>query len=141
MSSLQCQVFPQEKTLRNEYTKCCRKGKVRLPPIAEPVENIKQLFCDDSPDSSHFKTHIRNYNSTLAMASWNAPIVQHSAGGPRVVTIHGQAYHLKSPPEPEPEPEPGEPPKFAQLHILDTRQAIQERLRLPENAQLRPHVL
>eukprot|EP00112_Aurelia_sp_Birch-Aquarium-sp1_P000744 Seg10723.2 transcript_id=Seg10723.2/GoldUCD/mRNA.D3Y31 product="hypothetical protein" protein_id=Seg10723.2/GoldUCD/D3Y31 len=129
--------FPQEKTTRGQYTKCCRQGKVHLPPIAQPSENIKQLFSGDSPDSPHFKTHVRQYNASLGMASWNAPIVQHPAGGPRVVTIHGQAYHLTSPPEPQ----PGEPPKFAQLYILDTRQAIQERLQLPENAQLRPHVL
>ena len=130
--------FPQEKTVsRGQYIKCCRQGKIRLPPIAAPSENIKQLFSGDSPDSAHFKTHIRTYNSALGMASWNAPIVQHPTGGPRVVTIHGQAYHLTSPPEPV----PGEPPKFAQLYILNTRQAIQERLHLPENAQHRPHVL
>eukprot|EP00112_Aurelia_sp_Birch-Aquarium-sp1_P020718 Seg540.7 transcript_id=Seg540.7/GoldUCD/mRNA.D3Y31 product="ATP-dependent DNA helicase PIF1" protein_id=Seg540.7/GoldUCD/D3Y31 len=129
--------FDQEKTTRNQYTKCCHQGKVRLPPIAEPSPAIRQLFSGNSPDSAQFHQHIRNYNAALAMASWNAPIVQHPGQGPKVVTIHGQAYHLTSPPDPP----PGQPRKFAQLYVLDSRQGIRERLQLPENAHLRANVL
>ena len=129
--------FQQEKTTRHHYTKCCRQGKVRLPPIAEPSLTIRQLFSGDSPDSVHFHQHIRNYNAALAMASWNAPIVQHPGQGPKVVTIHGQAYHLTSPPDPP----PGQPRTFAQLYVLNSRQGIRQRLRLPENSHLRANVV
>ena len=71
------------------------------------------------------------------MASWNAPIQTHATIGPKVVTIHGQAYHTTS----NANPLPGHPRQFAQLYILDTTQALQERVSHPANVELRPDVL
>ena len=56
------------------------------------------------------------------MASWNATVTEHAGRGPRVVTIHGQAYHLTAAQE---APE-GQPPQYAQLYILDTNEALQQ---------------
>ena len=58
------------------------------------------------------------------MASWNATVTEHAGRGPRVVTIHGQAYHLTAAQE---APE-GQPPQYAQLYILDTNDALQQRV-------------
>eukprot|EP00795_Rhopilema_esculentum_P017895 gene17895-biopygen2704 len=57
--------------------------------------------------------------------------------GPRVVTIHGQTYHLKSAAD---APE-GQLPQYSQLYILDTNQALQERIHDPRNANLQPDIL
>ena len=71
------------------------------------------------------------------MASWNAPIAHHPGRGPKVITIHGQAYHLTS----AGEPLPGQRPQYSQLYILDTDQALHERIAVPRNVNLRPELV
>ena len=133
----QAKYFREERNTKGVYTKCCFEGKVYLPPVALSADNIVDLFIGESASSRHFLQNIRHYNCALAMASWNAPIDQHPGRGPKVITIHGQAYHLTS----AGEPLPGERPQYAQLYILDTDQALQERLADPRNVNLRPDIL
>ena len=64
------------------------------------------------------------------MASWNATVNEFPCRGPRVVTIHGQTYHLTSAAD-----------AYSQLYILDTNQALQERIHDPRNANLQPDIL
>ncbi|XP_065061666.1 uncharacterized protein LOC135688676 [Rhopilema esculentum] len=71
------------------------------------------------------------------MASWNATVNELPGRGPRVVTIHGQTYHVTSAAD---APE-GQLPQYSQLYILDTNQALQERIHDPRNANLQPEVL
>ena len=71
------------------------------------------------------------------MASWNARIDNHDGRGPRVVTIHGQAYHTTSPADPP----PGHHRQFSQLYILDSQQALHERLSHPANVHLLEEVV
>ena len=71
------------------------------------------------------------------MASWNATVTEHAGRGPRVVTIHGQAYHLTAAQE---APE-GYPPQYAQLYILDTNDALQQRVNDPRNENLQANVI
>ena len=70
------------------------------------------------------------------MAFWHATVTEHAGRGPRVVTIHGQAYHLTAAQE---APE-GQPPQYAQLYILDTNEALQQRSNDPQNENLRADV-
>ena len=57
--------------------------------------------------------------------------------GPRVVTIHGQPYHV-TPGQEAPE---GQAPQYAQLYILDTNEALQQRINDPRNVNLRPDII
>ena len=86
--------FQEECTTQGIFTKCCFQGKVTLPPVQLPPQTIVELFSGETADSRHFLENIRHYNAAFAMASWNATLNEHSGRGPRVVTIHGQAYHL-----------------------------------------------
>ena len=113
--------FQEECTTRGIFTKCCFQGKVILPPVQLPPQIIVDLFSGETADSRHFLENIRHYNAAFAMASWNATLNEHAGRGPRVVTIHGQAYHLTAAQE---APE-GQPPQYAQLYILDTNEAMQ----------------
>ena len=96
-----------------------------------------ELFSGETADSRHFLDNIRYYNAAFAMASWNATLNEHAGRGPRVVTIHGQAYHLTAAQE---APE-GQPPQYAQLYILDSKEAMQQRINDPRNENLRPDIL
>ena len=71
------------------------------------------------------------------MASWNARIDDHQGRGPKVVTIHGQTYHTTSPADPP----PGLRRQFGQLYILDSQQALHERLSHPANVHLQEEVV
>ena len=96
-----------------------------------------ELFSGETADSRHFLENIRHYNAAFAMASWNATLNAHAGMGPRVVTIHGQAYHLTAAQE---APE-GQPPQYAQLYILDTNATMQQRINDPRNQALRPNIM
>ena len=90
-------------------------GKIALPPIQILPANIVQLFTGNTADSHHFLENICHYNAAITMASWNETLNEHAGRGPRVVTIHGQAYHVTATQE---APE-GQTPQYAQLYILD----------------------
>ena len=91
----------------------------------------------NTPGSHNFRAHIRQYNSALAMASWNANIRLQAGRGPPVISIHGQAYHITG----DALPQTGQRPTYAQLYILDTQQALHERTSNPLNAHLLPDVI
>ena len=137
MPTLCIKIFPGRSTTEGVFTKCCFQGKVTLPPIEPPTPNIIELFAGDTAHSRHFLENIRHYNAALALASWNATLNKHAGSGPRVVTIHGQAYHLTAAQE---APE-GQPPQYAQLYILDTNEAMQQQINDPRNQNLRPDIL
>lgn len=123
-----CQALVWEKE-SNEKTKdgiplysiCCQKGRVSLLAIREPPQLLKDLW-----ESPHFIENIKVYSSMLAFTSIGAE-VDHSVSsghGPYTFRIQGQVCHRLGsllPPE-------GQPPKFGQLYIYDTRNEAQNRL-------------
>ena len=133
----QARYFQDECTTQRVFTKCCFQGKVSLPPIQVPSQNMVQLFTGNTPQSQHFLQNIRHYNAALSMASWNATLREHAGRGPRVITIHGQTYHLTA----AQEAPDGHPPQYAQLYILDTNEALQQRINDPHNTNLRPDII
>lgn len=54
----------------------------------------------------------------------------------RVLTIHGQTYHLTA----QEEAPQGRQPQYEQLYILDTNQAMQQRINDPCNVNLQPMI-
>ena len=129
--------FQEECTTQGIFTKCCFQGKVTLPATAIPPHNIVELFSGDTAHSRYFLDNIRHYNAAMSMASWNATMNEHAGRGPRVVTIHGQAYHLTA----AQEAPQGQQPQYAQLYILDTNDAMQQRINDPRNHNLRPDIM
>ncbi len=129
--------FQQEQTTTTKFTRCCQDGKVSLPAITPPSQQIIDVFSGRSNNSANFKKHIRSYNSALAMASLNASLVAHEGIGPQVVTIHGPVYHLTS----GAVGEHRDTPQYAQLYIMDTNQALAGRISNQNNQQLSPEVL
>ena len=129
--------FQEECIVQHVFTRCCFQGKVLLPPLQLPSHNIVELFSGDTAHSRHFLENIRHYNASMSMASWNATLNEHAGRGPRVVTIHGQAYHLTA----AQEAPQGMPPQYAQLYTLETNAAMQERVNDPRNHNLRPEIM
>ena len=129
--------FQEECNAQHIFTRCCFQGKATLPPNQLPSNNIVELFSGDTAHSRHFLENIRHYNAAMSMASWNAALNEHAGRGPRVVTIHGQAYHLTA----AQEAPHGQPPQYAQLYILDTNEAMHQRTNDPRNQNLQPHIM
>ena len=71
------------------------------------------------------------------MASCNPTVNELTSRGHGVVTIHGQTYHLTG----EADAPEGQRPQYSQLYILDTNQALQERIHEQRNANLQPKIL
>ncbi|XP_065322977.1 uncharacterized protein LOC135930119 [Gordionus sp. m RMFG-2023] len=99
-------------------------------------QNQKRLFIlpkinqnqEEIASTSH--TNIRSYNSSLAFASMGAKNDNLLIKGPYCFRVHGQIYHRTShlyPPN-------GVSPKYAQLYVLETSQAIENRLLFKENS-------
>ncbi|UYV74978.1 hypothetical protein LAZ67_12001956 [Cordylochernes scorpioides] len=111
-----------------KFSACCHKGKIDLPEQDYP-EYLETLMNGVDHNSKNFMENIRSYNSSLAFASMGANIATPPGYGPYCFRIHGQIYHITGTLHPVGE----QPPKFAQLYILDTAEATRERLSIPEN--------
>uniref|UniRef100_T1JPI3 Uncharacterized protein n=1 Tax=Strigamia maritima TaxID=126957 RepID=T1JPI3_STRMM len=55
-------------------SRCCHKGKVKLPPLKKYPEPLKDLLLGSDKRSQDFRTHIRQYNSLLSFASMIASV-------------------------------------------------------------------
>lgn len=131
--------FEAEKPSDGKFNTCCHKGKIKLPqrrPFPSYLQNLMTNI--DAPDYQNFKQNIRSYNSAISFASMGAKLAANVPGyGPYCFKVQGQIYHRTShlhPPE-------GQQRKFAQLYVLDTAEAIEQRLNLPENNNCLPNVM
>jgi len=101
---------------------CCGDGSVQLPPLPPPPDALKNLFLGSTEEARQFREHIRQYNSALAFTSLRAKIddsVNRGGGGPPVFRIHGELHHQIG----SLLPSDGQAPVYAQLYILDSREA------------------
>ena len=128
--------FKKERPSDKKFTNCCYKGKVILPKPKECPELLLHLLTNSHPDSSHFKTKIRNYKSALAFASMGAKISTPSGGGPYCFRIHGQVYHRTSEVS-----DNIQNPTYAQLYFIDAEQASAERSRHPANEDCKRYLM
>ena len=148
---------------------CCHGGKAVLPPLtpmpaflyglylgraALSSEQLASLspaqsrLLEDPSISSHFREHIRSYNSALGLASLTFSQEEVSGRGPPVIRVHGQ-MHRRLPACPAPDvqlrpvaddstiiaqwvnrgdchPRPQE--QYAQLYVYSSADAAQQRL-------------
>lgn len=123
--------FIDEKSSDGSFTRCCRKGKIKLPKPEYLHGNVltypaflKDLMSNPlNPDYKVFREQIRSINNALSFASMGADIVHIPGQGPYVFKIHGQTYHRTS----HLHPGTNETRKYAQLYIIDSTQALSVR--------------
>ena len=87
------------------------QGKISLPVIQDPPEQLKLLLLSDTPEAKDFRTNIRAYNSSLAFASLGVTEDVLPTRGPYVFRICGSVYHRIG----HLYPDNGCSPKFTQL--------------------------
>ncbi|XP_058780945.1 uncharacterized protein LOC131655055 [Vicia villosa] len=110
-----------------KFMMCCGNGKVELPMLKQPPEQLaKLLFDNDSIVSRKFQQQIRLYNMMFAFTSPGAKIDNrfNNGRGPPTMRIQGQTCHRIGsllPPQ-------GKKPKFAQLYIYDTENEVENRM-------------
>ncbi|KAI9115792.1 hypothetical protein K1719_013461 [Acacia pycnantha] len=117
-----------KKNLVAQFGICCCKGKIIVPLLKRPPEELEQLFFNK--DSSHAKNFLRNirlYNNMFSFTSMGGRIdrsINSKGGGPYSFVLSGQNQHLIDsllPPQ-------GNPPVYAQLYIYDTENEVSNRI-------------
>ncbi|CAD6205364.1 unnamed protein product [Miscanthus lutarioriparius] len=109
------------------YNKCCKGGRVVIPPFLPRPEPLASLARFDGESvSTKFMKNIRRYNCLLAFTSMGANIdrTMNDARGPPVFKICGLIHHRIGsliPPH-------GRPPKFIQLYVYDTSAKVENRI-------------
>ena len=122
-----------------EFSTCCAKGKVILPPLQKLPSPLDILLTGNDSRSRLFKQNIRMYNSALSFTSIGVNVDQEVTGTSGVYTfrIHGEMYHrigtLLSNSE--------TPPQFAQIYIYDTDHELQNRSNATPNFNLDSTIL
>ena len=161
---------------------CCHGGKAVLPPLTpmpaflyglylgraalspEQLASLSPAQCrllEDPSITSHFREHIRSYNSALGLASLTFSQEELSGRGPPIIRVHGQMHRrLPSCPAPDVQlrpvaddptiiaqwvnrgdchPRPQE--QYAQLYVYSPADAAQQRLNHRANGGLRRDLL
>ena len=123
-------------------TICCRGGQVKLPILLDPPEPLKTLLTEQTGQGRHFRQNIRKYNSAFTMASLEANINMRftkgpMAGGPHQFRVSGNVYHRMGPLTPG----ENQPPRFAQVYILETEDQLKAWQGLPLSSELREDLL
>ena len=114
-----------------EFSTCCAKGKVILPPLKKPPPPLDILLTGTDPRSRSFRQNIRMYNSALSFTSIGANIDHQVTGTSGVYNfrIHGEMYHRIGTLLPDFEIQP----QFAQIYIYDTDHEVENRLNIIPN--------
>ena len=99
------------------FSACCANGNVKLPPLKDPPDLLKNLLTGNTQRHKQFCDNIRAYNSSLAFASLclTGQEFKFKNPGPYCYRINGQLYHALS----QMQPEHGKPPAFSQIYIYD----------------------
>ena len=123
-------------------TICCRGRQVKLPILLDPPEPLKTLLTEQTRQGRHFRQNIRKYNSAFTMASLEANIDMRftkgpMAGGPHQFRVSGNVYHRMGPLTPG----ENQPPRFAQVYILETEDQLKAWQGLPLSLELREDLL
>lgn len=113
------------------FSSCCGNGQVRLEPLQDPPDALRQLFLSDTPESREFLENIRQYNAAFAFTSLGVKqdLAINTGFGPYIFRIHGELCHRAG----SLLPTPGQTPSYAQLYIHDPRAALEHRTRRNSN--------
>ncbi|KAJ7280767.1 hypothetical protein C8J57DRAFT_960741, partial [Mycena rebaudengoi] len=122
---------------------CCLDGKIQLPAVRVPPQELRELYDGSSHYSKEFIKNIRSYNAAFALASLGVKVDRTILGGtsPYVFKIQGALHHRVG----SLLPEQGKEPIYAQLYFYSPEEANAARMRrnqgLNANAGLRQEVM
>ena len=117
----------------NSFSDCCSHGSVKLERHPEFPTELKSLFQNTHSNSSNFFAHIRNYNSLMSFASFNANLFNFPSNrpAPYCFKIQGQIYYQMNTALYHND---NEKPSFGQLYIIDPEESVD--VRFSENRHL-----
>ena len=120
------------------FSMCCEKGKVSLPPLQDPPEDLAAMFKDkNDPMHEEIIKNVILYNANFSTASAVADTVVFRGGhGPPVYKIHGVMIRRMSCLETA----AGKRPSHGQYFMLDADTAHNERINNPVNHDCKPEV-
>ena len=120
------------------FSMCCEKGKVSLPPLQDPPEDLAAMFKDkNDPMHEEMIKNVIMYNVNFSTASAVADTVVFRGGnGPPVYKIHGVMIRRMSCLETA----EGKRPSHGQYFMLDGETAHNERINNPVNHDCKPEV-
>ena len=116
------------------FDKCCNFGSVSFP-VPQTTPKLKELMLADTLEGRNFRSNLRNYNNSFAMAALSAKLDTFTGSGPFCFRLQGQVYHKLPAVKAEAEP------KYAQLYFVECDEANQLRLRHPSNVDCLESVL
>ena len=93
---------------------CCKNGKVKLPDLENPPDQLQQLMSGDSANSRHFLKNMRKYNSCFQMTSFGATNIVDQQGFATTFKVQGQVYHRAG----SLLPMPDQKTQFLQLYFI-----------------------
>ncbi|KAI8353031.1 hypothetical protein B0O80DRAFT_74182 [Mortierella sp. GBAus27b] len=126
------QMWLEERVLKTpkskpEFTVCCQRGAVQLPPTSDPPEELKELYRGEDEVSRYFLSKIRLFNGVFAFASFGCQLAPMPAGnGPSTFRIQGELYHLIG----SAMPSGDDTPRYSQIYFHDSAQDDPATLRL-----------
>src|SRR5271170_804225 len=106
------------------FSKCCKEGAVKLPPVREPPEELREVYTSQEPSAVEFRKNIRHYNSAMSFTSLSYQVDNRTADGFVPFQIQGQLCHLHGPLEPNSDATPA----YAQVWFHDPEMANQFRM-------------
>lgn len=114
-----------------EFGRCCNHGKVNLPSLPDPPQELHALLTDTSPRSRAFRSHIRQYNCALAFASFtaNEEDVNTNRRGPWIWKSGYTLYHSVGSFLPAQDRQPS----YTQLYFYDAHDALDYRMQRNSN--------
>ncbi|KAL1726482.1 hypothetical protein EV714DRAFT_287162 [Schizophyllum commune] len=117
---------------------CCQKGQVRIPPLSEPPQALRDLLEGMTREAVQFRENIAQYNAALAFTSVGVQVdsrVNHVGRGQPVFRIHGELKHWSG----SLMPSENHAPAYAQLYVIDPHAALQYRMQ--RNGNLDEHTM
>jgi len=52
-----------------EFTRCCRNGTIKIPPIAPPTPQVKELLIAKEPSLKQMRSQLRTFNNNISFSS------------------------------------------------------------------------
>ena len=106
-----------ESTQLGEYTACCKRGKIKLPPLAAPTPTVKRLLLAQDPVSKAMRSRLRTINTNVSFSSIQMNDNHQLPGRPSVpfFRMQGTSIHRIG----ALTPAQGVPPSFMQCFFLE----------------------
>ncbi|XP_058795373.1 uncharacterized protein LOC131666563 [Phymastichus coffea] len=123
----QAQHFENEKVSNKKFSfnDCCGHGSIKLDKFPDFPHDLLNLFNGEHNKSSNFFERLRNYNSSLSFASFNANLVHFNTRRPSPYCFQGQIYYQMNTAL---HPSDDENPSYGQLFFIDQSEALDYRI-------------